>query len=557
MDSVDRLRQYERGELSPEAGEGGQGGGSVIAPITLPGTDRFRNYDLDETGNWKRTSFLRAAEDQTTTEVRQHAPTNQLTKYGAVPVKYDHGDNADRNEPGAAARGNGNIADDGLRLWTYDAFNRPVAVSRKSDGQPIAAYRYDPLNRRVRKTVMNGGLTGDIPDGTTDYLYGPGTWQVMEERDKDDRPTKQYIWGLYIDECVLFRALQAIPRGPAPALPPGDYHPLQDLLYRTTALTDKSGAIAEAYDTDAYGNTLAFAAPGAGGNWWADDALQSDSPANEVLFCGYRLDPATQRYHVRNRSYNPSMGRWMQRDAMTYTAIATYDDAFHNSYLYGIANPTRVADPSGMCSRPTVASGQVGVCIDLFIAASNLPPCNISLLRRAGRGLGDNRGPAGDLPAGSKKYRVELHIVFTLGSSSVQGADITKDDPSTTVVVVGTPGVPVLWSRGTSTTTMQSIQVDEAGAMHLTILNIARNGLTGIPCSPKCSIRTLLKLYVTNDGKVGFDAGGMRTRFPSIEVYSYQPGSGGTIAAIYQQSETTVDELCYWDQHIPAITPHF
>ncbi len=70
---------------------------------------------------------------------------------------------------------------------------------------------------------------------------------------------------------------------------------------------------------DAYGNTLIFSAPDSTGNWWGDAAVQSNYGANEIVFCGYRFDPETQLYYVRNRTYNPVLGRWIQRDPIGYS----------------------------------------------------------------------------------------------------------------------------------------------------------------------------------------------------------------------------------------------
>ena len=55
------------------------------------------------------------------------------------------------------------------------------AVTKKSTAVQIAAYVYDALGRRVRKTVSNGGLTGTATNGTTDCLYDG--LQCIEERD--------------------------------------------------------------------------------------------------------------------------------------------------------------------------------------------------------------------------------------------------------------------------------------------------------------------------------------------------------------------------------------
>jgi RHS repeat-associated protein len=99
---------------------------------------------------------------------------------------------------------------------------------------------------------------------------------------------------------------------------PTDTYPLQDLLYRTTALTDDGGDIVEAYDTDAYGNTLIFNAAGTGGDWWTDDAQQTDEPTCEFIFTGRRYDVETELYFYRRRYYKPASGSFISRDPITF-----------------------------------------------------------------------------------------------------------------------------------------------------------------------------------------------------------------------------------------------
>ena len=77
-------------------------------------------------------------------------------------------------------------------------------------------------------------------------------------------------------------------------------------------------AVSEAYDTDAYGNTLVFTGPGADGVWFTDDDVQSSYGANNIIYCGYSYDVETELYYVRNRTYNPVLGRWIQRDPIGY-----------------------------------------------------------------------------------------------------------------------------------------------------------------------------------------------------------------------------------------------
>ncbi len=152
-----------------------------------------------------------------------------------------------------------------------------------------------------------------------------------------DTPVRQYVWGTYIDECIQINLLVAA--GPQ-SVPAGAYYLLQDLLYRAVALTNSGGYIVEAYDTDAYGNTLVFTGPGADGIWFTDDDVQSDYGANEIIYCGYRFDPESQNYYVRNRTYSPVLGRWIQRDPIGYAGGI-------NLYGYVRNHPVDKTDPSG------------------------------------------------------------------------------------------------------------------------------------------------------------------------------------------------------------------
>ena len=114
---------------------------------------------------------------------------------------------------------------------------------------------------------------------------------------------------------------------------------LRDLPYRAAALTNSSGSIVEAYDCDAYGNTLIFTGPGADGVWFTDDDVQSNYGANEIIFCGYRYDAETQNHYVRNRTYNPVLARGLTRDPIGYSGgINLYE------YLGGLA-AARTAPP--------------------------------------------------------------------------------------------------------------------------------------------------------------------------------------------------------------------
>ncbi len=123
-------------------------------------------------------------------------------------------------------------------------------------------------------------------------------------------------------------------------LPVGDYYLLRDTLYRVAALTNSSGNIVEAYGCDAYGNTLIFTAADSSGNWWGGSATQSNYGTNDIIFCGYRLDPETENYYVRNRFYSPTLGRWLTRDPIGYQGGV-------NLYEYVGGGAVSALDPDG------------------------------------------------------------------------------------------------------------------------------------------------------------------------------------------------------------------
>ncbi len=147
----------------------------------------------------------------------------------------------------------------------------------------------------------------------------------------------QYIWGIYLDECLQQRLLVALNNFAANS----DLYPLQDLLYRTTGLADSSGTVREAYDCDAYGDTLVLRN---GGNppaaiAWTDSDTQVDSPACPFIFTGQRLDAETLLYYYKRRYYAPPLGCFISKDR---------PENYFVPYLYCVNRPLTYTDPIGL-----------------------------------------------------------------------------------------------------------------------------------------------------------------------------------------------------------------
>jgi RHS repeat-associated protein len=215
---------------------------------------------------------------------------------------------------------NGNLRDDGNLLPSHDALNRLIAANRKSDGLPIAQYTYDGLNRCVSKSVQNSGAF----NGFTRYLLDGQ--QEIEERDTLDVMTAQYLYGSDIDDILrMDRAAQS-------------YYYHDDSLGSIEALTDASGNIIERTTYDAYGapqfTDASFVPSGT-----------TSLVGNPFLFTAQRLDSETGLYYYRNRHYNPTTGRFVERDPI---GIWTDPRNLGNSFSYVGNNGINSGDPSGL-----------------------------------------------------------------------------------------------------------------------------------------------------------------------------------------------------------------
>ncbi|NJP06971.1 MAG: RHS repeat-associated core domain-containing protein [Chloroflexaceae bacterium] len=200
----------------------------------------------------------------------------------------------------------GNLTSDGTYEYYYNAADQLRMVSAR--GSPLATYGYDAAGRRITQTV---GITTTISLWDEASPYG----DVVAELDSSGT----------VETSSLLAAgrLLAQERGGT------THYPLGDAQGSTRLLATNSGAIAESYQYDAFGN------------------LQSSlaTPGTNSLYTGQRYDATTGLYYLRARYYNPADGRLLTRD--TYP-IDFQNPVELNRYAYVANNPVNLVDPSGL-----------------------------------------------------------------------------------------------------------------------------------------------------------------------------------------------------------------
>jgi len=105
-------------------------------------------------------------------------------------------------------------------------------------------------------------------------------------------------------------------------------HLLADGQGSTRLLLDSSGVISNTLTFDAYGNLIASNA----------------TPQTATLYTGERFDADLEQYYLRNRYYNPTIGRFGAPDQLDGSPT---DPLALHKYAYVQNNPVNNTDPSG------------------------------------------------------------------------------------------------------------------------------------------------------------------------------------------------------------------
>jgi len=262
----------------------------------IPNPDDQIDFQYDALGN--RVSLNRNGSNTT-------YESNNLNSYTSV--------SSGANMTGLTYSVSGNLMDDGQNAYTYDADNRLLTVNAN------ILYKYDALGRRYQKIV----------DGTTTtyyYYYN----QVIQETDSNGN-TEEHIYAGASQDHLL-----ATIRGS------NTYYYHLNTLRSVMGVSDAAGAVVERYTYTPYGTPTVY------DNNYSE--LTASAIGNSFYFTGKELDEESNLYYSRSRHYHHQLGRFMQRDPVSY------QDGM-NLYQYVSSNPINYIDPHGLTKCQTFEYG--------------------------------------------------------------------------------------------------------------------------------------------------------------------------------------------------------
>jgi RHS repeat-associated protein len=260
-----------------------------------------------------------------TTESYTYDPVgNRLSSLGVSPYSVNLS-NELSSTPSATYTydANGNIAtktdSSGTTNYTWDFENRLASVALPGSGGSVY-FKYDPLGRRIYKSSSLG---------TSVFAYDLDN--LIEETNASGGVVARYSQGLNVDE-------------PLAELRSGATSYYQaDGLGTLTSLSNASGALANTYTYDSFGNVV----------------VSSGSIVNSFRYTGRESDSETGLYYYRARYYDPSIGRFASEDPMRFNGSVNFYESFSNE-------PTNYTDPLGLkttvcCRRLHYVMGKIGL----------------------------------------------------------------------------------------------------------------------------------------------------------------------------------------------------
>jgi RHS repeat-associated protein len=237
------------------------------------------DWCYDASGNWQKYGNT----DDSLLQTRTHNTANEITSVanptGVIQPAYDKAG----NQTADIAPGDWDRQFD----LKWDAWNRLIQVTHSST--VIQTNAYDGLSRRITSS-----------DGTdTVHYYYDQSWRAVEEYlNTDSTPNSRFLWGLRSRWDLAKRERNDS----------GSLNEKRYVLYDAmdpVAICDEDGDITQRFEYSPFGETT----------FLNDDFSPDATPADwNWLFHGEFRDRETGYYNYGYRYYNPTTGRWPNRD---------------------------------------------------------------------------------------------------------------------------------------------------------------------------------------------------------------------------------------------------
>jgi RHS repeat-associated protein len=200
----------------------------------------------------------------------------------------------------------GNLTNDGVWSYTWDAANRLVSMTSLLDSSaPDSArkkldFHYDSIGRRICKTVSTWDGSAYSNPLATVYLYDG--WNLLAEIDTSLNLLRTYTWGRdlsgTLDQAGGIGGLLFLTDHTTNANE--TYYPFYDGNGNVAGLLKEDGSIAAQYEYSPFGQQIRATGPMAKANPFRYSTKFQDDESG-LSYYGYRY-------------YSPSTGRWLSFD---------------------------------------------------------------------------------------------------------------------------------------------------------------------------------------------------------------------------------------------------
>lgn len=253
-----------------------------------------RTYAYDEAGNIE--SITTVTDAGTATDGRTHNDLNQVTErvVGGDTWTFSYDDN-----------GNMTGKSNGTDTWVYTFSDENRLVRVQGPGGVDVSYSYDSMGRML--TRDDGGP--DITKFWWDH------WECIKEVNGESETIYHAPQG----------AILSFTRGG------NTYQAHSDALSSTRMITDEGGSVIARYEYSAFGEPLSV----------AEGPAIEDFPMRFIGARGVRSDFSSGLIWMRERWYDPTLGRFISRDPVGLNGGT-------NRYSYCFNDPINYIDPFGL-----------------------------------------------------------------------------------------------------------------------------------------------------------------------------------------------------------------